>query len=195
MIRRCFVQNAFESIRSRKIAGKRGPQREEFGHLRYAEGMIDAPRTSATPRTPNLDPTDREILRELGRDARVTWAELGRRVALTAPAVRERVRRLELEGVITGYHAQIDPARLGRGIGAFVRVATPTQARHERLLAFVDERPEIVECHALTGEDCFLVRVQVGSPEELERLTTSLARFGRTTTSLVLASPRGSVAR
>jgi len=160
-----------------------------FGHARYGERMLDAPRPATLPRTLNLDSTDREILRELARSARVSWAELGRRVALTAPAVRERVRRLELDGVIVGYHAALDPARLGRGIGAFVRIATPTQARHDKLVAFVGEHPEIVECHALTGEDTFLLRVQVATPAELDRLTTSLALFGRTTTSLVLASP------
>lgn len=148
--------------------------------------------TSASTLVPapiNLDPTDRAIIRELEQDARITWAQLGRRVSLTAPAVRERVRRMERAGVITGYGAWIDPARVGRGIGAFVRVASPTQQRLERLVAFAQERGEIVECHTLTGEDTVLLRVQVGDMAELDRLTTSLNQFGRTTTSMVLASP------
>ncbi|MCW2927674.1 MAG: transcriptional regulator, AsnC family protein [Thermoleophilia bacterium] len=142
-----------------------------------------------TPAPINLDPTDREIIRELERDARIPWAELGRRVALTAPAVRERVRRMERAGIITGYGAWIDPARVGRGIGAFVRVTTPSQPRHERLVEFAHERGEIVECHSLTGDDSVVLRVQVGDMAELERLTTSLAHFGRTTTSMILGSP------
>lgn len=137
----------------------------------------------------NLDPTDRAIIRELERDARASWAQVGRQVALTAPAVRERVRRMERAGVITGYGAWIDPARVGRGIGAFVRVATPTQQRVDRLLAFAQDRGEVVECHTLTGDDTVLLRIQVGDMAELDRLTTSLNQFGRTTTSIVLASP------
>jgi Lrp/AsnC family leucine-responsive transcriptional regulator len=136
-----------------------------------------------------LDHTDREILRELERDARLPWAELGRRVALTAPAVRERVRRLERTGVVAGYHAQLDAAHLGRPIDAYVRVASPSQSRQERLVAFAQERGEVVECHALTGEDSFLLRVRVVDMPQLDRLTTSIAVFGRTTTSIVLTSP------
>jgi Lrp/AsnC family leucine-responsive transcriptional regulator len=144
---------------------------------------------SLAPAPINLDVTDREIIRELERDARIPWAELGRRVALTAPAVRERVRRMERAGVITGYGAWIDPARVGRPIGAFIRVSTPSQPRHERLLEFAVERGEIVECHSLTGDDSVILRVQVGDMAELERLTTSLSHFGRTTTSMILGSP------
>jgi Lrp/AsnC family leucine-responsive transcriptional regulator len=151
----------------------------------YAQPIPNAHHESHVP----LDPTDYEILRELADDARVSWAELGRRVALTAPAVRERVRRLERMGVITGYHVAVDPVRLGRTIDAFVRVATPSRARQERLVAFASERDEIVECHSLTGEDCYLVRVQVPDMSDLEHVTASLALFGRTTTSLVLGTP------
>lgn len=148
--------------------------------------------TTIAPLVPapiNLDPTDRAIIRELERDARSTWAQVGRSVSLTAPAVRERVRRMERAGVITGYGAWIDPARVGRGIGAFVRIATTNQQRVERLVAFAQDRSEVVECHTLTGEDTVLVRVQVGSMPELDRLTTSLNQFGKTTTSMVLDSP------
>ncbi len=156
--------------------------------MRYG-GAMTAATVRLTPAPINLDPTDREIIRELERDARIAWAELGRRVALTAPAVRERVRRMQRAGVITGYGAWIDPASVGRGIGAFIRVTTPNQPRHERLIEFAAERGEVVECHALTGDDSVIMRVQVGDMAELERLTTSLSHFGRTTTSMILASP------
>jgi Lrp/AsnC family transcriptional regulator, leucine-responsive regulatory protein len=151
--------------------------------------MSAVPSPAFVPAPINLDPTDRAIIRELEQDARIAWAELGRRVSLTAPAVRERVRRMQRAGVITGYGAWVDPARVGRGIGAFVRVSTPTQSRVERLLAFAGDRGEVAECHTLTGEDTVLLRVQVASMQDLDRLTTSLAQFGRTTTSMILASP------
>ncbi|MCW2962091.1 MAG: transcriptional regulator, AsnC family protein [Thermoleophilia bacterium] len=153
--------------------------------MQHASPAIGTP----PPRPVNLDPTDREILRELERDARMPWAELGRRVALSSPAVRERVRRLERTGVLTGWHASVDAALLGRPIGAFVRIATESLARGERLTTFAVEQPEVIECHGLTGEDSFLLRVQVASMQDLERLTTSLSLFGKTTTSLILASP------
>lgn len=137
----------------------------------------------------NLDATDRAIIRELEQNARIPWAQLGRRVSLTAPAVRERVRRMERAGVITGYGAWVDPARVGRPIGALVAVATPTQTRVDRLVQFAQERGEIVECHTVTGEDSVMLRVQVSDLAELDRLTSSLSAFGRTTTSLILGSP------
>lgn len=152
-------------------------------------GMTPAPQNSLVPAPISLDATDREIIRELEDDARIPWAQLGKRVSLTAPAVRERVRRMQRAGIITGYGAWIDPARVGRPIGAFVRVATTTQQRHERLEEFALEHGEIVECHALTGDDSVLLRVQVASMPDLDRLTTSIAQFGRTTTSMILASP------
>ena len=151
--------------------------------------MHSATTSTFTPASINLDSTDRDIIRELEQDARLPWAELGRRVALTAPAVRERVRRMERAGVITGYGAWIEPARVGRPIGAFVRVATPSQPRQDRLMEYALERGEVVECHSLTGDDSVILRVQVGDMAELDRLTTSLAHFGRTTTSLILGSP------
>lgn len=157
--------------------------------MRYRMCMLSSSATLAVPAPAALDRTDRQIIAELERDARIPWAELGRRVSLTAPAVRERVRRLERAGVITGYGAWVDPSRLGRGIGAYIRVSTPTQQRHERLLEFVDGRTEVAECHSVTGEESVVLRVQVGDMGQLEQLTTSLARFGRTTTSMILGSP------
>ncbi|MBC7460387.1 MAG: Lrp/AsnC family transcriptional regulator [Thermoleophilia bacterium] len=151
--------------------------------------------TGGIPLTPgvelpaHIDHIDRDILRELEEDARLPWAELGRRVSLTAPAVRERVLRLQREGVLTGWHASVDAGRLGRPIDAYVRVAAPSQQRQERLVEFALEHPEVVECHGLTGDDSYLVRVRVTDMHALDRITTSLSVFGRTNTSIVLASP------
>ena len=137
----------------------------------------------------DLDPTDRRILAELETNARIAWAELGRRVGLTAPAVRQRVQRLERTGTITGYHARLSPSAMGLPIDALIRIATTSHERQLRLAAYVRERREIVECHNLTGEDSFACRVQVASMPELDDITTALSRFGRTTTSMVLGSP------
>jgi len=136
-----------------------------------------------------LDDVGWRILVELQTDGRVPFAELGRRVGLSTPAVIERVRRLEEAGVITGYHAAVDPAAIGRGVLAIVRVqaaANETSAGLGRVLA---DCPEVVEAHHVTGEDCFSCKVHVGSVGELERVIGELARHGRTTTSLVLSSP------
>lgn len=147
------------------------------------------PSIPVTDQPAQLDRTDVEMLRELEADARLPWAELGRRVALTAPAVRERVLRLQREGVLTGWHASVDAARLGRPIDAYIRVGVASHSRQERVVEFALERSEVVECHGLTGEDSYLLRVRVSDMQELDRITTSLSVFGRTNTSIVLASP------
>jgi Lrp/AsnC family transcriptional regulator, leucine-responsive regulatory protein len=136
-----------------------------------------------------LDDVGWRILVELQEDGRVPFAELGRRVGLSTPAVIERVRRLEEAGIITGYHAAVDPARIGRGIVAVVRVqARPgeTSASLGRVLA---NCPEVVEAHHITGDDCFSCKIHVGSVGELEHVIGELAQHGRTTTSIVLSSP------
>src|SRR5579875_2901570 len=109
-----------------------------------------------------LDEVDWRILGELQTNARITFAELGRQVGLTAPAVAERVRRLETTGIITGYHAQVNPEKLGLPLTAFIRFKTYQSARPnpERIIA---QHPEILECHLVTGDDCFIMRAVVTS--------------------------------
>jgi Lrp/AsnC family leucine-responsive transcriptional regulator len=136
-----------------------------------------------------LDATDLRLLEELQHDGRITWAELGRRVSMTAPAVRERVARLERAGVIAGYQASIDGARLGWGICAFVRIAVPIPSRMQRLLDHLEALPQAIEAHTLTGDDSLLVKLLAGTPAELDRITTSLSQYGATSTSIVLSSP------
>lgn len=136
-----------------------------------------------------MDATDRAILSELQDNARVPWAELGRRVGLTAPAVAERVRRLELNGVITGYHATVDLKAAGYGIVAFVRlgsVAPELLGNLERLAATSDE---ILEFHEVTGSEGCILKVAVSSVEHLHRLIAAVLPYGQTTTSIVLRSP------
>ncbi|NPV68791.1 MAG: Lrp/AsnC family transcriptional regulator [Anaerolineae bacterium] len=134
------------------------------------------------------DSVDWQILSELQRNARVPFAELGRRVGLSAPAVTERVRRLEDAGIITGYHATVDLARIGRPIQAIIRLGNPGD-RTERLLELIREMPEVLDCHTITGDESFVVRVAVRSVDHLEHLIRILEPYATTTTSLVLSSP------
>lgn len=133
-----------------------------------------------------LDLTDAKILEILQEDARLTLAEIGRRIHLSQPAVAERVRRMEAARVITGYHAHVNLEALGYGISAFVRIAS--RSSDVPMHKITAEMPEVVECHAITGEDCVIVKVLASSVKELERVIGLLARYGLTSTSLILSS-------
>ncbi len=135
-----------------------------------------------------IDATNRLILQELMADARLTMAELGRRVNLSAPAVAERVQRLERAGVVTGYHAAVDPKALGYPFAAVVRVS-PATRQLERIREIARETPEVVECHRITGEDCFFLKLCLRSMDDLEGILDRFTPFGRTTTSIVHSSP------
>ncbi len=135
-----------------------------------------------------LDATSLEILRALQEDARLSFSELGRRVGLSSPAVAERVRRLEEAGIITGYHAQVNTEKLGYALTAFIRIRT-TSETCPIVSALVSELPEVLECHRITGEDCFIMRVVVSSVAHLEAVIDRLFPYGQPTTSVVLSSP------
>ena len=137
-----------------------------------------------------LDEVDWAILEALQEDARTSFSELGRRVGLTQPAVAERVRRLEESGVIAGYRAELDLGRLGIGMLALTRFAPwdNRQAKHEAL-AVIQEMPEVLECHHVTGGDSLVLKAAVGSVAHLEAVIGRLGRCGQTTTSIVLSSP------
>ncbi len=120
---------------------------------------------------PSLDRTDLRLLAELQAHGRVTNAELAERVSLSPSACLRRVQRLEAEGVISGYAAQVDPQAVGLGLQAFVRVqlATHEAAAVERFVAHVDEWEEVVACHALTGDMDYLMHVYVADLEHFSR--------------------------
>ena len=135
-----------------------------------------------------LDPINRRLLNELQSDARVTMAELGRRINLSAPAVAERVQRLERAGVIIGYRAEVDPKAVGYPIAAVVRVR-PTTRQLQKIPELAREIPEVVDCHRITGEDCFFVKLHVRDVEHLEEVIDAFAFYGQTTTSVMQTSP------
>jgi Lrp/AsnC family transcriptional regulator, leucine-responsive regulatory protein len=135
-----------------------------------------------------LDSINRRLLQELQADARVTMAELGRRINLSAPAVAERVQRLERAGVITGYRAEVDPKAIGYPIAAVVRVR-PTTRQLQKIPELAREIPEVVDCHRITGEDCFFVKLHLRSMDDLEEILDRFIVLGQTTTSIIHSSP------
>jgi len=135
-----------------------------------------------------LDAIDRRILVELQDDGRVTMAELGRRVSLSAPAVGERVQRLEESGVITGYSAVVDPRAIGYPIAALVRIR-PARRQLHKVPEVARSTPEVVECHRVTGEDCYVAKLHLRSMDDLEGILDRFAAVGQTTTSIVHSAP------
>ena len=132
----------------------------------------------------NLDHVDWAIIEQLQGEARISLSELGRRVNLSPSATTERVRNLEALGIITGYRAEIDLAKVGYPVLAVVRLKYPGN-RHEPLRRLLAERREILECLRTTGDDCYTLKVAATSMEHLETLVDELAGFGSTTTSVV----------
>jgi Lrp/AsnC family leucine-responsive transcriptional regulator len=128
------------------------------------------------------------ILRELQVNARIPFSELGRRVGLSSPAVAERVRRMENAGIIKGYRAEIDLAAVGLPVRAMVRISL-FGTRNERSDALLQSLPEILECHRVTGDDCYIMKVAVSSVDHLSDLLDELGRHGQITTALILTSP------
>ena len=114
-----------------------------------------------------LDPTNRRLLAELQADARLSLAELGRRVGMSSPAVAERLKRLEREGVIAAYRAEVDPRKLGYGLGVAIRLR-PAPRQLAQVAELARQTPEVVECHRVTGDDCYLMTAYVRDVEHLE---------------------------
>jgi len=134
-----------------------------------------------------LDALDWKILVELQQNARVPFAELGRRVGLSTPAVAERVRRLEDADVISGYRAEVNPAKVGFPVQAFIRVNVVGDA----LPKFVKKAikcPEVLEVHRVTGAESFIIKVAVADHAHLEAVIDSLMPYVATTTSIILSS-------
>jgi Lrp/AsnC family leucine-responsive transcriptional regulator len=134
------------------------------------------------------DDVDLRLVHELQGDARISFAELGRRVGLSAPAVAERLGRLEESGVITGYRAEVDPRALGFTLGVIIRIR-PAPRELRKVAELAQRTPEVVECHRITGEDCFFMKAYVRDVEHLEEVIDQFVIYGQTTSSIMQTSP------
>ena len=128
------------------------------------------------------------LLKMLSANPRASVSELARRIAMSAPAVRERIQRLEEAGIIKGYHLEIDSRALGFPIMAFVRVR-PAPGMLPKIAELAQRMQQVTECYRITGEDCFIIKVHLDSLDNLDRILDQFLAFGQTTTSLVQSTP------
>lgn len=135
-----------------------------------------------------LDDINRRLLAELSSDPRIGMSALARRVEMSAPAVTERVQRLERAGVITGYRLEIDPAALGLPVTAFARIR-PAAGQLSKVAELARSMPQVSECHRITGEDCFLIKIHAPAVEGIETLLDQFLAYGQTVTSIVVSTP------
>jgi Lrp/AsnC family leucine-responsive transcriptional regulator len=134
------------------------------------------------------DPRNVALLRLLSADPRISVSALARRIGMSAPAIRERIARLEEAGVILGYRLEIAPQALGYPIAIFVRVR-PMPGKLAKIAELAAAMPQVVECHRITGEDCFILKLHIAALDELDRVLDRFLAYGQTTTSLVQSSP------
>lgn len=149
-------------------------------------------------RVHQIDETDKTILEELMRDGRATWAALGELTGLSPAALAQRVRKLERDGVISGYAAILDPEAAGAGLLAFVSVRFYDQSKRDRFLVLIKTMPWVQECHHVTGEMEYLLKVRCSGTRALERLITDelmgKCKVAETRTSIVLATAKETTA-
>ena len=135
----------------------------------------------------NMDDKDWIIIQVVQANARASYAEIGRRAGLSPPAAAERLRRLEDAGVVTGYHAVINPDRLGLGVQAMIEMRV-SRAEYPRFQKAIHKLPWILECHHIAGRASFYLKAAVPDTAGLELLIGHLSQFGETATSLVLST-------
>ncbi|MFE0753926.1 Lrp/AsnC family transcriptional regulator [Inquilinus sp. NPDC058860] len=128
------------------------------------------------------------LIRLLQAEPRLGTAELARRIGMSAPAVRERLLRLEEAGVIRGWRLELEPRALGYPLTVFVRIR-PMPGQLPRIAELARAMPQVAECHRITGEDCFILKVHVEAIETLDRLLDRFLAHGQTTTSIVQSTP------
>jgi Lrp/AsnC family leucine-responsive transcriptional regulator len=146
-----------------------------------------------------LDELDIRLLEALQRNARSTFAELGALIGLKAPAVHDRVKRLESQGQIRGYAAQLDGKRLGLELIAFVSCYTTPDTKYDDFIKALGDMPELCEVHSVAGEESFVCKVMTRSTQHLDELLSRLKAvpgMARTKTTIVLSTPfeRGGIA-
>lgn len=134
-----------------------------------------------------MDITDYKIIEILLEDGRISMKELAQKVSLSAPAVAERMKRLEDANIISGYKAIINYEKLGKNINVLINLDMKVQ-NTKKFMEFISTEDSIVECHHVTGPYCKILRARLGSIEELERLIEKIQRFGNTETFIILSS-------
>ncbi len=144
-----------------------------------------------------IDETDNKIVHLLQTNARLSNGEIGSAVGLNPSSVFERVKKLERKGIITGYTAMVDPEKLGKPLLAFTRVTVGSEgqqdfeASRDRVIKACAEEPDILECHHVAGEDCYIIKIRTGGPKQLERLLSRIrvvTQSVHTVTNIVLSS-------
>ena len=161
---------------------------EPFNTFIQQDPSEGAPATERTEIRFLLDDRNRKLLAALMKNPRAPIATLARRVGLSAPAVRERLLRLEEGGVIKGWRVELDPKALGYPIAILVRVR-PMPGQLPKIAKLAQSMPQVTECHRITGEDCFLMRLYLRSLDELDGLLDRFLAYGQTTTSIVQSAP------
>ena len=145
-----------------------------------------------------IDALDSKVLAQLMRQARMTWAELASQLGLSAPATADRVRKLEERGVIQGYLTQVDPKSLGYDLTAFIAVTLDHPRDRDGFLTQVHALPEIQECHHVTGDDDYLLKVRCQGTQGLERLITDglkqVTGVAKTRTTIALSTVKETIA-
>lgn len=134
------------------------------------------------------DPVNVELLRLVGDDPRIGTSELSRRIGMSPPAVRERLLRLDEAGIILGYRLELDPAALGYRVCAFVRVR-PAPGNLAKVADLARKLPQVVECHRVTGDDCFVMKVFLPGLDQLDEVLDQFLAYGQTTTSIIQSTP------
>jgi len=145
----------------------------------------------------SVDGLDLKALAHLSRDGRASWSDLAAVLGLSAPSAAERVKRLEESGVIAGYTAVVNPQAVGCALTAFVNVVLAQESTRTPFLALVDESPAVQECHHVTGDFDYLLKVRCASTSELEKLIAQLKVDGgavRTQTLIALSTAKESCA-
>jgi Lrp/AsnC family transcriptional regulator, leucine-responsive regulatory protein len=158
-----------------------------YGIMWFMPKIIKEKTVSTEATSKLLDSIGWNILRELQRNARIPFAELGRRVGLSTPAVMERIHRMEDADIITGYRADLNYEKIGYRILAFIRVSVVGDFM-PRIMRVAQEEQEVIECHRVTGSDSFIMKVAVGSVDELQTLIDRMTPYVATTTSIALSA-------
>ena len=137
---------------------------------------------------PLKDARNLELLRLLRADPCMSVSEMARRVGMSAPAVRERIDRLTEAGIIKGTRLEIDPKALGYPLSIYVRIR-PMPGQLPKIPELAARLPQVAECHRITGEDCFIIKVYLDSLDNLDKILDQFLVFGQTTTSIVQSTP------